>query len=452
MKYNILNWKTALIAGLALMAIAMLFGYHIHPEAVSALGLLAVGDTENIGTELKALLTKQSEAFEEFKKTNDMLIKAKADGKTVSDLEAKLAKINADFADMGKDFNEVVKKANRPQLSGADGKQMTPEQIEHKAALGQYFRTGKAGELHELERKALSSGSDPDGGYLIDEEMDTEIDRIALTMSAMRSVANVRTIGAASYEKLVKTRGVSGGWLAEAADSAESTEPQWSKIEIIAYKAYAEPWIPNEMLEDALYDLEADLVSESGITLADTEGAAFITGNGVGKPRGIAAYNTVANASYAWGSVGYVASGKAGAFASVAPSDAIIQLQHSLKPSFRPGAVFMMNDATLAMARQMKDGSGTYYLWNPDPTAGFGGRFLGSPVIIDDNFADLAANSLSVAYGNMKRAYTIVDRRGIAVIRDNVTKKGVTKFHVSKRVGGGITNFEALKLMKFAAS
>lgn len=452
MKFTANNWKIALVAILSLLAIASMFGIHIPAEAAASMSLLAIGDTENVGIELKALLQKQGENFDAFKKKNDELLAAKAEGKAVSDIESALAKINGEFKQLGEDFAEVVKKANRPQATGASGKQMTPEQTEHKEALAAYLRTGKAGDLHELEQKALSSGSDPDGGYLVDEEMDTEIDRIAATMSAMRSVANVRTIGAAGYEKLVKTRGVSGGWLAEAGTSAESTEPQWSKIEIMAHKMYAEPWIPNEMLEDAFYDLEADLTDESGITLAEVEGAAFITGNGVGQPRGLAAYTTVANSSYAWGSVGYIASGASGAFTSSAPADKIVQLQHSLKRVYRPGAVFMMNDATLGTVRQMKDGSGAYYLWQPDALAGFGGRFIGSPVVIDDNFADVAANSLSIAFGNMKRAYTIVDRRGIAIIRDNVTKKGVTKFHISKRVGGGITNFEAVKLMKFASS
>ena len=184
----------------------------------------------------------------------------------------------------------------------------------------------------------------------------------------------------------------------------------------------------------------------------ETEGAAFITGNGVGKPRGIAAYTFAANASYAWGKVGYIASGKSAAFTSVAPADKIITLQHALKPKYRPNATWLTNDGTLATMRQLKDGSGAYYLWQPDPAAGFGGRFLGSPVAIDDNIADVAANSYSLFYGDFRRAYTIVDRRGIAVIRDNVTKKGVTKFHVSKRVGGGITHFEAIKGMKFATS
>src|SRR3990167_8935281 len=166
MKYNILNWKTAATAGLLLMVLALFFGgHHIQPEALAGLSFLAIGDTEAVGMELKALLQKQGETFEAFKTANDALLKAKADGKTVAEHEEKLAKINAEFKKLGEDFNEVVKKANRPQpnLIGADGKlikQMTPEQIEHKTQLGQYLRTGKAGELRELEQKALSSGSD----------------------------------------------------------------------------------------------------------------------------------------------------------------------------------------------------------------------------------------------------------------------------------------------------
>lgn len=402
--------------------------------------------------ELKKLIEDQGTAWEQFKKTNDERLQAiEEKGYAPADVVEKVDTINADLNKLSGEIGDLMKKMNRPGYADSKG-EMTPDQLEHKDALREYLRDGKGADLHDLEKKALSSGSDPDGGYLIDSEMDSAIDRVADTISAMRQIANVRTIGKAAYEKFVKTRGVSGGWLAEAADSSESTEPHWSKIEIPAFKMYAEPWVPNEMLEDIFYDLEGDLTDEAGITFAETEGAAFIDGNGVGKPRGITAYDKVANASYAWGKVGYIASGKSGAFASSAPADKLIAMQHSLKQQYRPGAVFVMGDSVLSTIRQMKDGSGAYYLWQPDTSAGFGGRLLGSPVVIDDNMPDVSANSFSVAYGNFKRAYTIVDRRGIAVIRDPYTKKGVTKFHFSKRVGGGITNFEALKLMKMASS
>ena len=402
--------------------------------------------------EIKSLIEEQGKSWSEFKIANDARLEAiESKGYAPKETVEKVEKINSDLNKISKDLDELAKKANRPSAPDArDG--MTDIQLEHKEALTKYFRTGNDLGLHELEAKALISNSDPDGGYLVDVEMDNQIDRIASTISAMRSVANIRSIGNAAYSKLVKTRGISGGWLEENATSSESTEQQFSKIEIKAEKVYAEPWITNEMLEDSFYDLESDIMMEAGLTFAETEGAAYVTGNGVGRPRGIAAYTTVANASYAWGSVGYIASGKSGAFTSVAPSDALIDLQHGLKQQYRPGAVFMMNDATLAEVRQMKDASLGFYLWQPDTTAGFGGQLLGSRVVVDDNLADVASNSLSIAYGNMQRAYTIVDRRGIAVIRDNITKKGVTKFHVSKRVGGGITNFEAIKLMKMAAS
>jgi HK97 family phage major capsid protein len=404
-------------------------------------------------SEVKSLIEEQGKAWNEFQKKNDERLAAiESKGYAPAELVEQVNKLNDVLNKTGADLMAVQKTLARPGFGAEGEKGMTPEKLEHKAAMKDYLRSGKAGDLHELEKKALSSASDPDGGYLVTEEMDTMIDRIASTASMMRQLATVRTIGAATYEKLVKTRGISGGWLAEAADSSESTETQWSKIEIPAFKMYAEPWVPNELLEDAFYDLEGDIGNEVGITLGETEGAAFITGDGVGKPRGIASATMVANASWAWNKVGYIASGAAGAFTSVAPADKLIATQHALNAVYRPGATWLMNDTTLGTVRQMKDGSGSYYLWQPDPLAGFGGRFLGSPVAIDDNVADLAANSYSIFYGDFRRAYTIVDRRGRAVIRDNVTKKGVTKFHISQRVGGGITNFQAIKAVKFATS
>jgi len=404
-----------------------------------------------MSNELLDLVQQQGNAWDEFKKANDQRLKAiEEKNYAPADLEEKVGKINGEITRLTDEITQLAKKAPRPGPSGKD--EVTPEKEEHKTALDSYLRKGHEEGLHELERKALNTGSDPDGGYLVDYEMDGMIDRIAGTISGMRQVANVVSIGSAAYKKMVKTRGLSGGWLDEGGTSAESTEPQWSLLEIKPSKMYAESWINNEMLEDAIYNLEADIASEAGITFGETEGAAFVTGSGLGQPRGIAGYTFVANASYAWGSVGYIASGASGAFTSSAPADKLVTLQHALKQQYRPGAVWMMNDTVLATVRQMKDGSGAYYLWQPDPLGQFAGRFLGHPVVVDDNFAGLSAGSKSIAFGNMNRAYTIVDRRGTAVIRDIYTKKGVTKFHFTRRVGGGITNFEAVKFMSFATS
>ena len=326
---------------------------------------------------------------------------------------------------------------------------------EQKQAFAQFLRSGDDRKYKQIlgERKAaMNSTDDVNGGVLVLPEIAAEIDRIARTESSLFRLSLVRNTGNRSILKRVKTSGMAVAWPGEGGTAGESTEPKFSQIEVVAYPAEVEPWVFNETLEDSDIDLVSDLTEEAATAFAEGIGAAVISGNGVAKPRGITTYTTVANASYSWGNIGYIASGKSGAFASVAPADKLVDLQHSLKQSYRSGAVWVMSDATLGTARQMKDGSGSYYLWQPDPTAPFGGRFLGSPVEVDDNMPAVAANSLSIAYGNFRRGYLIANRTGITLIRDNVTAKGTTKFNFRRRVGGGVYNFEAIKLMKFAAS
>jgi HK97 family phage major capsid protein len=403
-------------------------------------------------TELKDLLVKQGKTFDEFKTANDARLQAIAD-KNDADIkaaEAEVKKLNDQLSQVGKDLEEVIKKAARPGVGG-DGND-NPDAIAHKAAFKKFMRKGDDTGLVDLQTKAMNSGSDPDGGYLVLPEMDKEIDRIAPLVSAMYGLATIKTIGTAIYEKMVKTSGMAMRRVADGSTGGETTEPKYAKIKIEVSTAEVEPWVFNETLDDAFVDLEADLAEEAAIGFAEGAGAEFVAGNGVGKARGITAYPTVANSAYAWGSVGYILSGKGGAFASVAPADKLVNLQHSLKSTYRPGAVWLMNDATLGVVRQMKDGSGSYYLWQPDPAGAFGGRLLGNPVIVDDSMPDIGAGSLSVAFGNFKRGYTIVNRAGTTLIRDNITAKGTTKFNFRRRFGGGIHNFEAIKLMKFAST
>lgn len=400
-------------------------------------------------SDIKQLIEDQGKAFEEFKKTNDQILQAKAEGKAIADLEAKLQKINDDVSKLTSDIQEEVKKLNRPQPAAGDSK-MTPEQMEHKQAFEKFLRKGDDSGLSELEKKALQSGSDVDGGYLVPTDMAAEIDRIAGTVGVIAGLANVRTVGTNKHEQRVKTSGLSARWVGEGETGGESTNSKYSKIEIEANEIEVEPWVYNSTLEDADYDLEMDVTEEAGIAFGEAENLAFVSGNGIQKPRGILTYDTVANASYAWGKLGYVTSGASGAFAGSNPGDKLIDLLHSLKSQYRQGAVLLMADTTLAEVRKIKDGSGNFYLFNPDPTGAFAGFVLGAPVQIDDNMPTLASNSFSIAYANLQRGYRIVRRSGIALIRDNITTKGTTKFNFRRRVGGGVRNFEAIKLMKFA--
>ncbi len=404
-----------------------------------------------MSAEILKLIADQGKAWDEFQKTNDERLKAIEKGLPTGEIQAKLDLISKDMAEQQKAFREIEKKAGRPN---AEKSELTPEQVEYRKAFVAYLRTGDGDprQLKELGRKAMNSGSDPDGGYLVLPEMDLAIERVAPVVSAMYRLADIITVGSQKWTKMMKTSGMAMRRVANGQTGGETTEPKYAKVEIEVFPAEVEPWVYNETLEDAIVNLEADLAEEAGIGFAEGAGAEFISGNGVGGARGITAYNNVANSAYAWGSVGYIASGKSAAFASVAPADKVINLQHALKSQYRNGAVFLMADSTLALARQIKDLSGQYYLWNPDPTAGFGGRFLGSPVEIDDNMPVAAAGAYSMAYGNFKRGYKVVNRSGVSLIRDNITTKGQTKFNFRKRFGGGIYNYEAIKLMKFATS
>jgi HK97 family phage major capsid protein len=447
-----IHWKYVFAAVISLLALSAYAGFPIVDDGTLA-GMtmlpFMIGDTTDASKVLE-LIEKQGKAWEEFQKANDARLAAiESKGYAPSDLTEKVEKINADLAAIGKQMTDIEKKAGRPQAGKDDP---TPEQAEYRKAFNQFLRKGRTEGLEELQRKAMNTGSDPDGGFLVLPEMDMAIDRIAPTISAMFRLANVVTIGTAKWEKLVKTAGMSMRRVGDGATGGETTEPTYAKIAIDVFTAEVEPWVFNETLEDAFINLESDLADEAAIGFAAGAGSEFITGNGVAKARGITAYTNVANSAYAWGSIGYILSGATAGFAATAPADKFVSLQHSLKAQYRSGAVWLMNDATLGVARQMKDASGSYYLWNPDPLGGFGGRFLGNPVEVDDNMPDLGANAYSVAFGNFKRGYTIVQRSGTTLIRDNITAKGTTKFNFRRRFGGGVNNFEAIKLMKCATS
>lgn len=427
-------------------------------------------------TDIPGVIEKVTKLFEEFKTANDKRIADLAQKGAVDTLvEQKCETINAEITKLTGLYKELEKKAGRPQFgtqsekSAAELKSFNmnlashavrnsrpvPEALsaeqydEYKAAFSRAMRKNDR-ELSADEIKTLSVGSDPDGGFLVPAEMETTIDRVVTQMGAMRSVAMVRPIGTASYKKPVVVSGASSGWAGETTAPSETDTPRISELEFTPGKLWAEPHATTDLLEDAAVDIEAWLADEVTLEFSENEGDAFVNGNGILKPRGILAYDTVENASYSWGKVGYVKTGGAASFAASNPSDALITLQHSLKRQYRPEAGFMMNDATLASIRKFKDANGLY-MWQPNLAAGALGVLLGSPVYTDDFFPDLGANAFPVAFANWRRAYLIVDRRGITVLRDPYTRKPYVKFYTTRRVGGGIQNFEAIKLLKCEA-
>jgi len=406
--------------------------------------------------ELKEVIEGIGKAFEEFKAENNQKIKALEQKGSVDPLlSEKIDKINAkitEFSDLKQKIEDIDKVMGRMSLPGGGETPVDAVKKEHKAAFETWFRKGGENNLsavRELQvRAGLSTLSDPDGGYLIaPPEFDTAIDRVAGTMSAMRRLCTVRTIGTDTYKKLVNQGGASSGWVAEKATRAETNTPTLSEIAINMKELYAEPGCTQISLDDATLDLASWLADEVTTEFTEEEGEAFITGDGVVKPHGIAGYTMIVDSSYAWGKVGFVASGHATLLNN---ADKLIDLTTSLKSIYLNGASFLMNRSTVGKIRQLKDGDGNY-IWRPGLEPGAPNSLLGYPVDTDDNVASIGANTYPLFFANFKRAYLILDRVGIRILRDPYTSKGNVLFYTTKRVGGAITMFEAIKALKISA-
>jgi HK97 family phage major capsid protein len=406
------------------------------------------------GREIKDAFDDFMQAFESFKSANDerlgQLERRSADIVTADKVE----RLNASLDEQKQVLDELVLASQRPALGGSHaqaGQPRTGETREHKSAFERYMRKGDGGGLDRFEMKALSSQSDPDGGYLVPRETETAIDRVLANVSPIRAIATVRQIGSASYRKPIAVAGADSGWAGEAAARSETAAPSLSVVEFPTMELYAMPAATQSLLDDAFVNIEQWLADEVQIEFGEQEGAAFIAGDGVAKPRGLLSYAAVADASWAWDKIGYIASGAAGAFASTNPADALVDLVYAPRQGYRANGRWVMNRKTEAAVRKLKDGQGNY-VWQPGAMAGDPAILLGYPVAEAEDMPDIGANSFSIAFGDFARGYLVVDRVGVRVLRDPYTAKPFVLFYTTKRVGGGVQNFEAIKLMKFAAS
>lgn len=425
------------------MAILLAASALAHPRAI-------VGAVRADASDPKAMLDELNKAWAAFKDEHTAEVAAIKKGMGDYVQSEKVDRINTAVGDMQKAIDELALKqaAMADAGGGGDTPKMTAEQRVYAQGFERFFRSGVDAGLGEMAVKAeLVTQSDPDGGYLVPHEMESAIDRVLGTVSIMRQIATVRSISAASFKKPVSLGGATSGWVGETSTRSETNTPRLSVLEFTPGEIYAEPHATQTLLDDASVNLEQWLADEVAIEFAEEEGNAFVNGNGVNKPKGLLSYSTVANASYAWGKLGFIASGAAADFATEDPGDAIIDLIHALKSGYRQGASFLMNDLVLAKVRKFKDDQDNY-LWAPGLQAGVPPQLLGYPVRTDDNMPDVAANAFPVAFGDFRRGYLIVDRIGTRVLRDAYTAKPYVKFYTTKRVGGGVQNFEAVKLLK----
>lgn len=402
--------------------------------------------------ELKRMIEAIGKAFEEFKAENDKRIKEIESGRNDPVLAEKVDRINAELSAMSqvkKQLEALETAVARGQFPGGSSSAVDVAKKAHAEAFNKWFRKGAGeAELKDLEIQASASTlSDPDGGFTVPEEVETAIDRVAQTVSAMRRISTVRSISTDTYKKLVNQGGATSGWVGEKGARTETGTPTLAEIAINTKELYAMPYATQQLLDDSRVDIAAWLADEVAIEFNEEESEAFISGSGVEQPKGIAAYTMVANANYAWGKVGYIASGHATLLNN---ADKLIDLQHALKSVYRNGAVWLMADSTLNAIRKLKDGEGNY-LWRPGLAENALDTLLGKPIEIDDNVDAIGANKYPIFFGNFKRAYLIVDRLGTRVLRDPFTAKPYVAFYTTKRVGGGIIMYEALKALKISA-
>ena len=360
----------------------------------------------------------------------------------------RIATLEADVAALKGQVAAVRKPAvERPALDGVKGAEIDPARA---AFVDSYLRRGQeAG----VELKSFSGGSGAAGGYAVPREIDALIEATLKAVSPIRAVANVVRTGTAGYRKLVAAGGTPSGWASETGARAETGTPTFNEIAPPWGELFANPAASQAMLDDALFDVEGWLAGEIAQEFARAEGAAFVSGTGTNQPKGFLTYTATneADAVRAFGSLQYVPSGSAGAFPSSNPQDKLIDLVQSLKAPYRQGAAFVMNSATLARIRKFKTADGAF-LWQPAMSASNPATLLGYPVIEAEDMPDIAADSLSIAFGNFQHGYVIAERNETSILRDPYSNKPFVHFYAVKRLGGAVMNSEAIKLLKFSAS
>ena len=345
-------------------------------------------------------------------------------------------------------LNAKTMSYGRPALSArAEG------EAPHQKAFNAYLRSGDDDGLRglTLEGKAMSTAVTADGGYLVDPQTSERIQSLLLSTSCLRSVANVVQVEATSFDVIVDRSEVGSGWATETAATTETATPVIERISIKLHELAAMPKASQRLLDDSAFDVEGWLAEKIATRFIRAEAAAFITGDGLDKPKGILLPTKVADATWTWGNIGYVPTGAAADFATSNPADCIINLVYALGADYRANGTFLMNSKTVGAVRKMKDADGRF-LWSDGLAAGEPSRLMGYPVVVSEDMPDIAAGAYAIAFGDFHAGYTIAERPDLRILRDPFSAKPNVLFYANKRVGGDITDYAAIKLLKIAVS
>jgi HK97 family phage major capsid protein len=341
----------------------------------------------------------------------------------------------------------------------ASGKNSAPPVVDdatytaYQKAFASWVRSGKDHMVAD-ELKAMHTGSDPSGGYLVTPDTSGVVVSRLYETSDMRSIASIQTIGTDALEGRTDLDEADAGWVGEQQARPATGTPDLGKWRIPVHEMYAMPEATVKLLEDSSIDVAAWLANKVADKFARIENTAFVLGNTINKPRGFLSYTTAATAdsARAWGVLEHIATGTSGGFGT-APNgtEKFVDLVHKLKAKYRRNAKFVFNRTTLAAIRKLKDADGNF-MWLPSMTEDTPNRLMGYGYREFEDMPDIAANTLSIGFGDFKAGYQIVDRLGIRVIRDELTNKPFVRFYTVRRVGGDVIDFEAIKFLKFATS
>ena len=374
-------------------------------------------------------------------------------------LNAAMAGFMADFKDFSNGVNAKLQKQD-DRMNKLDRKTMmtgrpalaraASEDAPHQKAFAAYLRSGDDDGLRglELEGKALSTAVAADGGYLVDPQTAERIQGTLSSTASIRSIASVVNVDASSYDVLIDHTEMGAGWATETATVAETDTPQIERISIPLHELSALPKASQRLLDDSAFDIEGWLATRIADKFARSEAAAFINGNGVDKPRGIMDYPAVDDLTWSWGNLGYVVSETAG---GITRADPIVDLVYALGAEYRANATFVMNSRTAGQIRKLKDADGRF-VWLDGIAEAEPARLMGYRVLIAEDMPDIANDSFSIAFGDFGPGYTVAERPDLRVLRDPFSAKPHVLFYATKRVGGAVSDFAAIKLMKFAVS
>lgn len=383
-------------------------------------------------------------AWEEFKHVNDSRLheierKGYADPLYLEHLQ----KINDAIDNTKSRIDRMEAVHGRPELDLSGMPYATADHAEYKAAFNNYLRKGMDSALEQLQTKALSVGTDANGGYLVPNELAKLIVEIVNESSPLRSLATVETISSDALDLVEDPNDFGASWGDETTDrsSVDSATPSLSRITIPTFEMYSQPKATQKLIDDGSINIEQWIAQKVGDKFARLEATAFISGDGTTQPQGILSLPAGTN-------FGTQIEQKTTGTSATVTADSLIQLFYSLKDEYAKRATFLMHRTTVQAVRLLKEATTNQYLWQPGLAAGTPNSLMGVPVALAADMPVPAASSLSVAVGDFKRAYLIVDRIGIRTLRDPFTAKPFVKFYTTKRVGGAVMNTDAIKILK----